>query len=372
MMKTFTNLYPQVYSFGNLYHAFRQARLGKRDRVAVADFEFDLEINLALLSRQLREQTYTPGPYTNFYIREPKRRLISAAPFCDRVVHHALCQVIEPIWEARFIHHSYACRIGKGTHKALDQAQHWVQQYRYALHGDIVKYFPAIDHAILRTLLARRLADPGAMWLIDQILAGSVGVTAAESPQAYFPGDDLFAITRPRGLPIGNLTSQFWANVYLHELDSFVKHTLRCGPYLRYMDDFVLFSNDKKELRRFQTAIQHFLAGQLRLILHPVKTRLFPTHTGLDFCGFSLFPTHRRLRRSSVRRFIHRFRRQRIAYTNGLLSLEDIHLSVRSWIAHAAHGDTWRLRDRLFSDYPLPRPPHESTPASIPSLYQDL
>ena len=154
-MKTFKNLYPKVYSFENLYTAFRQARRGKRRRVEVAAFEFDMERNLLQLQAELREQTYSPGAYTNFYIYEPKRRLVSAAPFRDRVVHHALCQVIEPIWEARFIHTSFACRVGKGTHQALDQCHAWMRQYRYAFHGDIVKYFPSIDHQILRGLLAR-------------------------------------------------------------------------------------------------------------------------------------------------------------------------------------------------------------------------
>ncbi len=156
---------------------------------------------------------------------------------------------------------------------------------------------------------------------------------------------------RPRGLPIGNLTSQFWANVYLHELDMFVKQDLKCPAYLRYMDDFVLFSNEKGQLHEWKASIREFLGRRLRL--HPKKIVIFPTHIGIDFCGFVLFPTHRRLRRSSVRRFVQRIRRQREAYRNGELSLEKMSESVRCWIAHAEHGDTWRLRRRLFTDYPV-------------------
>ncbi len=354
-MKTYKNLYPQVCSFENLYQAFRAARKGKRDRVAVASFEFDLERNLLELEAELRDQTYRPDAYTNFCIYEPKRRLVSAAPFRDRVVHHALCQVIEPIWEARFIHTSFACRVGKGTHKALDQCQTWMRhaERRYAFHGDIVKYFPSIDHAILRGLLARRIADRQAFWLIDQILNSGVGIQADECLMTCFPGDDLFALTRPRGLPIGNLTSQFWANVYLNELDQFVKRELRCPAYLRYMDDFVLFSDDKIQLTEWRETIREFLATRLRLVLHPNKSLVFPVEVGLDFCGFRLYPTHRRLRRSSVGRFVQRFRRQRAAFRRGELSLEEMTTSVKSWIAHAAHGDTWRLRRRLFADYPI-------------------
>ena len=352
-MKTYKNLYPHICAFPNLYAAFRAARRGKRDRAAVASFEFDLERNLLVLESELRDQTYRPGAYTNFYIHEPKRRLVSAAPFRDRVAHHALCRVIEPIWEARFIHTSFACRVGKGTHAALDQCHAWVKRHRFAFHGDIVKYFPSVDHHILRDLLARHIGDRQTLWLIDQILDSGAGILAGEYPMTLFPGDDLFALSRPRGLPIGNLTSQFWANVYLNELDHFVKHDLRCPAYLRYMDDFVLFSDDKAQLHDWRSAVRDFLAARLRLAPHPKKSLVFPVGVGLDFCGFRLYPTHRRLRRIAIRRFIHRLRRQREAYQRGLLSLEDMTTSVRSWIAHAAHGDTWRLRRRLFADYPI-------------------
>ena len=353
-MKTYKRLYPQICSFENLYKAYRQARRGKRQREAVASFEFDLENNLLRLQEELRAQTYQPGSYHNFYIFEPKRRLVSAAPFRDRVVHHALCQVIEPIWEARFIHHSYACRVGKGVHKALDRCQAWVRQYAYAFHGDIVKYFPSIDHLILKALLARRIVDPGTLWLIDAFIDSGRNIQNAEAPLTIYPGDDLLALLRPRGLPIGNLTSQFWANVYLHELDLFVKKELKCIPYLRYMDDFVLFSDDKQHLQDWKADIRDFLARRLRLSLHPRKSLVFPTRIGIDFCGFVLFPTHRRLRRSSVRRFVRCFRQQREAYRSGEMPLEKVNESLRCWIAHAAHGDTWKLRRKLFLDYPIP------------------
>ena len=166
----------------------------------------------------------------------------------------------------------------------------------------------------MRSLLARRIADPQVMWLIDQSLNSGAGIQADECPPAYFPGDDLFVALRPRGLPIGNLTSQFWANVYLHELDLFVKHSLRCPAYLRYMDDTVLFSDDKAQLQDWKAAMQEFTASRLRLGQHPKKSVVFPVGVGIDFCGFRLYPTHRRLRRSSVRRFVRRFRRQRAAY----------------------------------------------------------
>jgi retron-type reverse transcriptase len=352
-MKTYKNIYPQICNFENLYLAWRSARCGKRNRQAVADFEFNLEHNLLELQRELLTHTYQPGGYHNFYIREPKRRLVSAAPFRDRVVHHALCNVIEPIWEARFIHHSYACRVGKGTHKAINQCQQWIRQYRYAFQGDIVKYFPSIDHPILRGLLANKIADRETLWLVDQLLDSGAGIQVDEAPQTLFPGDDLFTLLRPRGLPIGNLTSQFWANVYLNELDQFVKQELKCAAYLRYMDDFVLFCDDKAQLHAWKTAVRGYLASSLRLSLHPKKSLVYHVKVGVDFCGFRIYPTHRRLRKSSIRRFVQRFRRQREAYHRGELSLTEINTSVQCWVAHAAHGDTWRLRNRLFNDYTL-------------------
>ncbi len=360
----------------NLYDSFKAARRGKRNIAEVASFEVDLEPNLLALERELKQQSYQPGSYTNFYIHEPKRRLVSAAPIRDRVVHHAMCRVIAPIWEARFINTSYACRVGKGVHKALDQAHAWARAYRYAFHGDIVKYFPSIDHKIMRQLLARRIADRQTMGLIDRILNSGAGILAHEYQLTYFPGDNLFAANRHRGLPIGNLSSQFWANVYLHELDKFVKQQLRCPAYLRYMDDFVLFSDDKAQLHAWKAAIKDFLGSHLRLVLHPKKSVLFPVTVGLDFCGFVIYPSHRRLRRSSIRRFTRRFRRQRLAYQQGELSLEAWNTSVKCWIAHAAHGDTWRLRKRLFADYPL-GVPNEPVKAkantfTITDLYQNL
>ncbi|MFQ5422235.1 MAG: reverse transcriptase domain-containing protein, partial [Anaerolineae bacterium] len=212
-MKTYRNLYPQICEWDNIYEAYRQARKGKRSRPPAATFELHQESNLIDLQRELEDKTYRPGAYHSFYIHEPKRRLISAAPFRDRVVHHALCNVIEPIFERSFIYDSYANRVGKGTHRALDRAQTYARQYRYLLQCDLRQFFPSIDHAILRDTLARKIADPDVMWLIDRILASGVGVLAEQYDMQWFKGDNLFAVHRPRGLPIGNLTSQFWANV---------------------------------------------------------------------------------------------------------------------------------------------------------------
>jgi RNA-directed DNA polymerase len=358
MPKTFKHLYPQVYSFENLYLAYRKARRGgKRKHAAVAAFEVHLEEHLWALHAGLRDKAYCPGPYRNFVVGPwrhgrlwaPKRRLISAAPFRDRVVHHALCNVIQPIFEARFIHDSYACRVGKGTHAALDRCQEFARQRRYVLQCDVRQFFPSVDHRLLRGMLAHHIADPGVLWLIDRILESSVGLFADEYEMVWFPGDDLFAAARPRGLSIGNLTSQFWANVYLNSLDQFVKQQLRCRCYVRYCDDFLLFHDDKGALHTWRGAIVEHLAS-LRLTLHERRAVVYPTRNGIPFLGFRIFPYYRRLLHPKVHAFARRLRRLRAGYEAGELSAEEVRLSVQGWLAHAAHAQTYRLRCRLLRE----------------------
>lgn len=202
-------MYAQLTAWDNLLLAYAKASKGKRGHPNVAVFEHRLEDNLLQLQQELQTFTYRPGPYHSFYIHEPKKRLISAAPFRDRVVHHALCNLIEPIFERTFIADSYANRIGKGTHRALDRCQEFARRYPYVLQADLRQFFPSIDHALLRQILARKISDAQALWLVDQILQSGAGVLQEAYDMVYFPGDDLFAVNRPRGLPIGNLTSQF-------------------------------------------------------------------------------------------------------------------------------------------------------------------
>jgi hypothetical protein len=351
-MKTYRHLYPQIISFANLYEAFRKARKGKRDRREVAAFELDLEDNLFRLQEELAAHTYAPGPYRSFYIRERKLRLISAAPFRDRVVHHALCRVLDPIWESRFIHDTYACRPGKGTHKAIDRCQHFARRYPYVLQCDVHQFFPAIDLTILREKLTRRIADKETLWLIDRILDGGAGVLNPVYEMEWFPGDRETAWLRPRGLPIGNLTSQSWANLYLDSLDQFVKRDLGCRAYIRYCDDFLLFGDDKTQLHRWKDAVQAHLTG-LRLNLNWRRSTVYPTRTGIPFLGFRIFPTHRRLRADNVRLARLRLRANRDAYRANRLSAAKFRESLAAWIAHASHGDTYRLRRAMLREIVL-------------------
>jgi retron-type reverse transcriptase len=347
-------MYSHLHTWDNLLLAYRKAAKGKRGHANVAAFEHHLEDNLLALQHELAMQTYQPGAYTSFYIHEPKRRLISAAPVRDRVVHHALCNLIEPVFERSFIFDSYANRVGKGTHRALNRAQAFARHYPYVLQADVQQFFPSIDHALLRTCLAQKIADEQVLWLCDRILASGVGVLADEYQMIYFSGDDLFAPLRPRGLPIGNLTSQFWANVYLNGFDHFVKRELR-APYVRFVDDMLLFGEDKATLWTWKTALEDRLA-RLRLTIHP-GAHPRPVTEGFPFLGFHLTPDKRRLKRRKGIHFQRKLRRLLQSYAVGDLSLDEVNASVQGWVNHTRYGNTVGLRTAVLSGTRI-GPPH--------------
>lgn len=347
-------IYSQITSFENLVRASEAARRGKRMRRDVAKFDFDLERELLRLETELRDFSYCPGPYRQFRIFEPKPRLISRAPFRDRVVHHALCQVIEPFFERSFIAHSYACRVDKGTHRALDRFQALARVHRWALTYDISKFFASIDHQVLLELVRRKIRDGKCLGLVEKIIAGS---PPQHAPLAHFSGDNLFTpLERRCGLPIGNLTSQFFANVYLNPLDHFIEWKLRCGAYLRYCDDFVLFSDSVEQLKEWRKEIAIFLE-HLRLRLHPGKSVVRRTARGIRFLGFRVYPGRRLLARDNVVRFKRRLRRLGNAYREGRISFGDLGVSVRGWVAHARHGDTGALRAKILGGFVARRGP---------------
>lgn len=342
MAKTYNNLFPRIYDFHSLNQAYVLARRGKRDRREVQRFEQDLEGNLIALQNELIWDMYHTGPYRLFHVYEPKERLVAALPFRDRVLQHALIGVIEPIWESRFIADSYACRPGRGTHRGADRAQSMLRSVQnqhgrvYVLKADIAKYFYNIDHAILKRLIRRRIRCVRTLALIDAIIDSNAAP------------DDLC----PVGLPIGNLTSQLFANVYLHELDIYVKHDLRERHYVRYMDDFLIVHHDKAHLQRLRVDIERFLWQNLRLRTN-AKTQVFPvgvTHgRALDFLGYRMWTSHRRIRRSSVNRIKRTMRRLQKRYGAGKTTLERVQQSVQSWVAHASHAQTYGLRKALLS-----------------------
>jgi RNA-directed DNA polymerase len=350
-------MYDALTTWTNLLLAYRKASRGKRGHPNVAAFEYHLEDNLFELQERLRQQSYRPGGYVNFTIHEPKRRIISAAPFPDRVVHHALCNLIEPLFERSFIHDAYANRIGKGTHRALDRCQQFARRYRYVLQCDIRQFFPSLDHAVLRTILWRKVHDPQTRWLIDQILASGAHVLRDEYEMVWFAGDDLLAAARKRGLPIGNLTSQFWANCYLNPFDHFIQRELRCAAYLRYVDDFLLFSDDPAQLGDWLGQLTERLA-QFRLTRH-LQAQPRPVTKGISFLGFRIFPDRRRLKRRKGIYFQRKFNRLVTAYADGAISLAQLTASVQGWVNHTRYGNTVGLRKAIVTARTIPPPPVE-------------
>jgi retron-type reverse transcriptase len=351
-VKTYKYLYPSICDFENIYLAYRKARRGKRGKPPAASFERVQDDGLLALQNELQTQTYRPGAYHSFYIHEPKRRLISAAPFRDRIVHHALCRVIEPIWERRFIHDSYANRVGKGNHRALDRCTQFARKYRYVLQCDVRQFFPSVDHEILCYELSRLIRDDQTIWLIDSIIKSGVGVLSEGYELVRFPGDNLLAAERPRGLPIGNLTSQFWANVYMNTFDQFVKREMKCPAYIRYVDDMLFFGDDSSHLSRWKQMVIEKLA-ELRLTIHEQRAQVYPVATGIPFLGFRVYPDFRWVKRKKVVSYRRRIRRKIRAFAVGSISFSELDASVRGWVNHVRYADSWGLRKAMFRTMPI-------------------
>jgi RNA-directed DNA polymerase len=333
-------------SFENLLLAYNKAKRGKRSRPEVAKFSLNLEPELLRLQRELHSGDYQPGRYRLFTIYERKPRVIAAAPFRDRVVHHAVMNIIEPPLDRTFLHDSYACRAGKGTHAAVDRYQVWSRRYTYALKMDIAQYFPSIDHALLKEKLRRCIKDRSIIDLLDRLI-DSAPVLARELD--YFAGDDLFTpVERRVGIPIGNLTSQFFANFFLNELDHHIKEVLGSVAYLRYVDDRVALDDDKWRLAELRCAVREHLERE-RLRLHPRKAHVSRTRDGLNILGYVIYPRQRRLCNDNGHRFARRLRHMAIRFAQRRLDWHEIDPVVHSWMGHAGHADTEGLRRTIFS-----------------------
>lgn len=292
-MKTYVNIFENAFSFENLLAAYMRARRGKQGRHEIATFGWRLEAKLLALREELLSGSYAHGVYRHFIVSDSKRREIQAAPFRDRVVHHAVVAALEPIFDKGFIYDTYACRVGKGTQAALARFEQFSCVSRYVLSMDISKYFASIDHAVLLSLLKRKIADARMLALCEKIIAST-----EDSPG--------------RGIPIGNLTSQLFANIYLNEFDQYAKHTLHLPRYIRYMDDIAILSDDKQQLHEVKGAAAVFMRERLGLVLHPRKVQVMPLAAGVDFLGYRLFPHHRLLRKSTVVRFVARLKREKL------------------------------------------------------------
>ncbi|MEZ5672685.1 MAG: reverse transcriptase/maturase family protein [Thiotrichaceae bacterium] len=298
-MNLIDNVWTDITSFDNLLLAYRKARRGKQHKMNVAQFSLNLESELFTLQQELQSNTYQPADYHLFTIYERKPRVIAAANFRDRVVHHALLNIVEPLIDQRFIADSYANRKGKGVHHAVDRYQNWAKRYRYVLKMDVLQYFPSIDHILLKNKLKNYIQEVQTLDLFNKIIDTAPIIYI--QPQ-WFSGDDLLTpAERRKGIPIGNLTSQFLANLYLDDFDHYVTKILEMPAYIRYVDDFVVLTDDKKQLHVIREEIRDYLAAQ-RLRLHPHKAHI-TYQSRSRFSRLSCFPAFRRLRNDNGHRF---------------------------------------------------------------------
>lgn len=326
-MKTYNNLFSKICTYENLSLAFTKAKKRKSKKDYVIRFEKNLKAELLRLQWELLMGIYKPAPLKTFIVKDPKTRKISASHFRDRVIHHAICNVIESIFEPRFIYDSFANRKGKGTSGTLKRFDKFLRKVKngFALKADIRKYFESVDQRILLNLLSKRIKDTQIIDLISIILKN-------HKTQKI-----------DKGMPLGNLTSQFFANIYLSELDYFVKHKLRAKYYLRYVDDFVIVEKDSGQLTDYQQKIQDFLAAHLELSLHPQKTQIIKISDGVPLVGFKVYKTHKIIKRSNRLRFFKRL--------NGLIlqghSSDTIKLRSAGWLGYAQMGNSYKVRERV-------------------------
>lgn len=328
LVKRHSNLFDKIIDRDNLYIAFTMARKGKRWQRKVRRVEQNIDEYLDRLHDELESGTYHTSAYKTKVIYEPKERTIYILPFYpDRIVHHAVMLVLEPIWDKLMYFHSYSCRKGKGQHKGSTLCMEYARRYKYVLKCDVSKFYPSVNHEILKRIIRRKIKDKRLLNLLDEIIDSADGET---------------------NVPIGNYLSQWFGNLYLNELDTFVKHDLRVKPYIRYCDDFVLFSNDKTELHEWARQIEHYLASSLELKLS--KCNVFPVAQGIDFLGYRHFPqkilcrkrTAKRMKRH-VKETMHLLNTERITHEQAESKLASVH----GWIKHA---QVYNLRQTLDLD----------------------
>jgi retron-type reverse transcriptase len=329
-MKSYNNLYYKVIHIQNLILAWRKARKDNTKKDYVIEFESGLRENLLQLHKELKEETYQPKPLKIFILRDPKTRKISKSIFRDRIVHHAIYNAIEPIFEKRFINSCCANRIRKGNLYALALFNKFKRKVSknntrncFILKADIKHYFFEVNQNILINILRKKIKDEKTIKLINKILKN-------------YPDKE-------KGMPLGNLTSQFFANIYLNELDYFVKHKLRAKYYIRYVDDFVILHNSKEQLETWKKEIDKFLKENLKIELHSEKSRIISLSRGIDFVGFRNFYYYRLLRKRNVKKMLIKIK----LFKEELISYEKLLESYQGWNAYAKWANTFKLREKV-------------------------
>ncbi|HLC73324.1 MAG TPA: reverse transcriptase domain-containing protein [Candidatus Nanoarchaeia archaeon] len=345
-MITYNNIYEKICSWDNLLLAFRKARKRKSKKFYVLEFEKNLKENLRSLQKSLVEQTYQPKPLKGFIIRDPKTRSIHASAFLDRIVHHSIVNILEPIFEKIFIYDSYASRKDKGAHWAVERLKDFMRKVSingklvknalnnnmvqgYVLKADIKHYFQEVNHKILIDIIKKKVADEKTIALITRVL------------------DNFEGKERCKGMPLGNLTSQFFANVYLNELDYFVKHELKAKYYIRYVDDFVLLHKNKKRLDYFKRRIGKFLNQKLKIELHPEKSKILPLRNGSAFLGYRIFYNYSLLSKRNINNILNKL----LLFKKDMIRKEDFHNSLVGWEGYAKWANSYNLRSEIVEAY---------------------
>jgi len=329
-------LYSQLCSYGNLYLAFKNARKGKTLKPYVVEFDHKFKDNLLQLRTELLFHSYKPRPLQTFILRDPKTRKISKSHFRDRVVHHALCNIIAPIFEKDFVYDSYANRVGKGTFKAIERFEYFQRQVSknfsqnsFVLKADVRKYFDNVNHEILLSVVKKKVNDPNILWLIKVILSNHK------------------TEEKGKGMPLGNLTSQFFANVFLNELDHFVKDQLRAKHYIRYVDDFVILDKSPIILQQYMKEIDFFLRNSLKLELHPEKSKIMFMSRGTEFLGMRIFLHHKLIQEKNLRKFFRKLQLLTFQYDEGKANYDKIYDSLEGWNAYAMNADMFKLKKKI-------------------------
>lgn len=355
--------FPYLFSFQNLILAYYQCRKRKRLKSQASKFEFHLEKEIIDLEKSLKNYTYEPLPFSVFVITEPKIREVFAAEFRDRVIHHLLYDYLSPIFEKKFIFDSCACRKEKGTHRAVKRLSQFLRKITannrksaFYLQVDIQNFFPSINHNILFNLIQRHVRNPDILWLTKIIIDYDCTRNPVKKGQLSLfglvpPQKSLFNVPPGQGLPIGNLTSQFFANIYLNELDQFIKHSLKCKYYVRYVDDFVILDRNKENLYRLKQGIDEFLQQNLSLKLHPDKCIVEDASKGIDILGYLVKPTHILVRKRVVKNFKKKLFQFQKDLSQNKGDLNFILSSVNSYYAHFSHADSYKLRKHLWEKH---------------------
>lgn len=318
--------YSTLISIENLFQAWNEFKKGKRKKFDVQTFERNLEDNLFNLHQKLKTKSYKHGSYSEFYVNDPKRRHIHKAEVCDRIVHHLIYEYLYNIFDNTFIYDSYSCRLNKGTHRAVRRLEKYARivsknyvQSCWALKLDIKQFFASVDHDILLKLIVKKVKDKDIIWLINEILT------------SFRTGEN-----REAGIPLGNLTSQIFANLYLNELDQFIKHDLKIKYYIRYADDFLILNKSRAQVFQCLDTLKHFLGNKLKLEIHPQKIVLRKLSWGIDFCGYIVLPHYILPRTKTKRRIMRKVAGRKIN-----------NQSIQSYLGYFSHSKTYRLQRNL-------------------------